>query len=71
MAAGQAAQRDRTSGQTSLFDMGSSPEALEKPLPQVPEALSRERLRWEKELLGLYLSEHPLGCDCPSRSPST
>ncbi len=21
----------------------------------------RERLRWEKELLGLYLSEHPLG----------
>ena len=59
--AGQAAQRDRTSGQTSLFDLGSSPEALEMPLPQVPEALSRERLRWEKELLGLYLSEHPLG----------
>jgi len=21
----------------------------------------KERLRWEKELLGLYLSEHPLG----------
>ena len=21
----------------------------------------RERLRWEKELLGLYLSEHPMG----------
>jgi hypothetical protein len=41
--------------------MGSSPEALERPLPQVAEALSRERLRWEKELLGLYLSEHPLG----------
>jgi DNA polymerase-3 subunit alpha len=61
LAAGQAAQRDRTSGQTALFDMGSSPEALEQPLPQVPEALSRERLRWEKELLGLYLSEHPLG----------
>jgi len=61
LAAGQAAQRDRTTGQTALFDMGSSPEALERPLPQVPEALSRERLRWEKELLGLYLSEHPLG----------
>jgi hypothetical protein len=41
--------------------MGSSPGGLERPLPQVPEALSRERLRWEKELLGLYLSEHPLG----------
>ncbi|MGA3029142.1 MAG: DNA polymerase III subunit alpha [Candidatus Limnocylindrales bacterium] len=61
MATGQAAQRDRTSGQTSLFDLASSPESLDKPLPQVPEALSRERLRWEKELLGLYLSEHPLG----------
>jgi DNA polymerase-3 subunit alpha len=61
MAAGQAAQRDRTSGQTSLFDMGSDDVALEKPLRDVPEAGSRERLRWEKELMGLYLSEHPLG----------
>ncbi len=26
-----------------------------------PEAPVRERLRWEKELLGLYLSEHPMG----------
>jgi DNA polymerase-3 subunit alpha len=60
MAAGQSAQRDRTSGQTSLFEMGSSEGGLERPLPQVPEVLSRERLRWEKELLGLYLSEHPL-----------
>jgi DNA polymerase-3 subunit alpha len=61
MATGQAAQRDRTSGQTSLFDMGADDVDLEKPLRQVPEAGSRERLRWEKELLGLYLSEHPLG----------
>jgi DNA polymerase-3 subunit alpha len=63
MATGQAAQRDRASGQTSLFDMGADNDAaaLEKPLPVVPEALSRERLRWEKELMGLYLSEHPLG----------
>ena len=61
MAAGQAVQRDRLSGQTALFDMGTSPEAMDLPLPQVPEALSRERLHWEKELLGLYLSEHPLG----------
>jgi DNA polymerase-3 subunit alpha len=61
LAAGQAAQRDRTSGQTSLFDMGAADVALEKPLRDVPEAGSRERLRWEKELMGLYLSEHPLG----------
>ena len=63
MAAGQSAQRDRASGQTSLFEMGGDDDtaALERPLPLVPEALSRERLRWEKELIGLYLSEHPLG----------
>jgi len=61
MTAGQSSQRDRASGQTSLFDLGSSENGLEKPLPQIAEATSRERLRWEKELLGLYLSEHPLG----------
>jgi DNA polymerase-3 subunit alpha len=61
MAAGQSVQRDRLSGQTSLFDIAAAPEDLDRPLPQVAEAQSRERLRWEKELLGLYLSEHPLG----------
>ena len=37
------------------------PAALDAPLPNVPETPTRERLRWEKELLGLYLSDHPLG----------
>ncbi len=61
-AAAQATQRDRISGQTSFFDMGATDAtALERPLPQTPEAPGRERLRWEKELLGLYLSEHPMG----------
>jgi DNA polymerase-3 subunit alpha len=65
LAAAAAAQRDRQTGQTSLFDMAGldAPDgaALEKPLPIVSEAPLRERLRWEKELLGLYLSEHPMG----------
>ena len=62
MAAGQAAQRDRISGQTSLFDLGAEDAAaFERPLPQTTEVPVRERLRWEKELLGLYLSEHPMG----------
>ncbi len=62
IAAGQATQRDRISGQTSLFDMGADDAALlEAPLPTATEVPSRERLRWEKELLGLYLSEHPMG----------
>ena len=62
MAVGQAEQRDRETGQGSLFELLATPEtALERPLPAATEAPSRERLRWEKELLGLYLSEHPLG----------
>ena len=56
------AQRDRVSGQTSLFDLGAEEATVfERPLPSVSEAPVRERLRWEKELLGLYLSEHPMG----------
>lgn len=62
IAAAQATQRDRITGQVSLFDLGAADaSALERPLPSTPEAPVRERLRWEKELLGLYLSEHPMG----------
>jgi len=62
VAAAQATQRDRVSGQTSLFDLGAADaSALERPLPTATEVPVRERLRWEKELLGLYLSEHPMG----------
>ncbi|HEX7346397.1 MAG TPA: DNA polymerase III subunit alpha [Candidatus Limnocylindrales bacterium] len=62
IAAAQATQRDRITGQTSLFDMGAADAmAFERPLPTATEVPVRERLRWEKELLGLYLSEHPMG----------
>ena len=62
LAIGQASQRDRASGQTSLFDISADDSAaLEKPLPPASEVPVRERLRWEKDLLGLYLSEHPMG----------
>ncbi len=62
LSAGQAAQRDRLTGQVSLFDSSSDSGPLERPLPEeITEAVPRERLRWEKELLGLYLSDHPLG----------
>src|SRR4051794_12567058 len=62
IAAAQATQRDRVTGQTSLFDMGAADAmAFERPLPSATEVPVRERLRWEKELLGLYLSEHPMG----------
>jgi DNA polymerase-3 subunit alpha len=58
---GQQLQRERESPQIGMFADAITPEAIERPLPEVPEAPVRERLRWEKELLGLYLSEHPMG----------
>jgi len=61
MASGQVTQRDRVSGQASLFEMAGEPGAFDRPLPIVSEVPLKERLRWEKELLGLYLSDHPLG----------
>ncbi len=59
--AGAAALEDRRSGQKSLF--GDADEEEEKPtvtLPDIPEFDERERLAGEKEVLGFYLSSHPL-----------
>ena len=62
MKRGQRAQADRASGQTTMFGGGllqeSAQPALE--LPDVPAAAEAERRRWEKELLGLYVTPSPL-----------
>lgn len=55
-------QKDVGSGQTDLFGMmgsaGEVPEVEIKPAPvQHPE---KEQLLWERDLMGLYLSAHPL-----------
>jgi DNA polymerase-3 subunit alpha len=45
----------------SLFDGGEVPNHLDLlPLPEIPPVPPKEQLAWEKELLGIYLSEHPL-----------
>ncbi|MGH2428999.1 MAG: DNA polymerase III subunit alpha, partial [Candidatus Limnocylindria bacterium] len=57
-------QRDVAAGQSTLFDLFAAPAAGEASvsfLDDGEEIPRRERLRWEKELIGLYLSEHPLG----------
>jgi DNA polymerase III subunit alpha len=57
------ARRDRESGQTSLLDMVGSPETAADDyglLIDVAPMAGEEKLRLEKELLGLYLSDHPL-----------
>lgn len=49
-----------TSTQTSLFgDAVAAPKIVLK-LADVPPATRTEKLRWEKELLGMYVSSHPL-----------
>lgn len=56
-------QADREAGQSSLFGRGSSPAesaAGDQPLPDVRDWTLRQRLRAEKETLGLYLSGHPM-----------
>lgn len=51
-------------GQMSMFDLGgfAAPAAgsILYPLPEVEEISRREMLSWEKELVGVYVSEHPL-----------
>ena len=63
MEAGQRRQRDREEGQASLFDApGAAPAAAkaESPLASVPEWPAEQLLGYEKEVLGFYLSGHPL-----------
>ncbi len=49
-----------TTGQDSLFGDSSGTGKMPLFLSEAPEATSKERLSWEKELLGLYISGHPL-----------
>lgn len=55
-------QKERASGQVFLFDL--QPEAVgPAPVqeePETPEFTPQELLKMEKELLGLYISHHPL-----------
>lgn len=54
------AAKDAMSGQSNMF-MGTvaEPKRAELKLRAVPPATKREKLAWERELLGLYVSEHP------------
>ncbi|MBQ6486286.1 DNA polymerase III subunit alpha [Candidatus Saccharibacteria bacterium] len=55
-------QKDQKAGQTDLFGMmgavGEVPEPEIKPAPA--KASEKEQLLWERDLMGLYLSAHPL-----------
>ncbi|MFA9480165.1 DNA polymerase III subunit alpha [Phycisphaerales bacterium AB-hyl4] len=67
--AGQRAAKDRTSGQMNFFgglaeeaeaDTGTVVEAPAVTLPRVEPWSTNEALKYEKEVLGFYVSSHPL-----------
>ncbi len=58
----QRTQKQRESGQTSLFDLmgGQGPSSISgAQLEAAREATQQQKLLWERELLGIYVSEHP------------
>jgi DNA polymerase-3 subunit alpha len=60
--AAQQRQKAADRGQMDMFGLVQSQEVTSggAPLPEVEPADNRMRLEWEKELLGFYLSAHPL-----------
>ena len=53
--------KDRQSGQMSLFDMFGDSSEMSLQVPDLPEWPVHELLTFEKELLGFYVSGHPIG----------
>src|SRR5579871_4028690 len=61
MEAGQSAQRARECGQEGLFgDAFGGEQHTERALPKIAETSLREKLAGEKEMLGFYVTGHPL-----------
>src|SRR5262249_59636771 len=63
VARAEQSRRDRESGQTSLLEMVGSEEVAENDYGlsiDIAPMAGEDKLRLEKELLGLYLSDHPL-----------
>lgn len=57
---GQNAQKNRESGQVDLFGGDEADEESEPPLPNVAVWDEPTKLAYEKEVLGCYVSNHPL-----------
>jgi DNA polymerase-3 subunit alpha len=62
---GRDAGKVKAMGQTDIFGvMSEEGEKLEEyklEIPKLSEVSKKELLGWEKELMGMYLSDHPLG----------
>ena len=69
----QREQQLRESGQGSMFDLWG--ETVAMPLPDLNlesvESSLKNRLDWERELVGVYFSEHPLASVAPKLAKAT
>ena len=67
----QREQRLRETGQSTMFDLWGGITSL--PMPSLDMATAdistREKLAWEKELMGVYLSEHPFSSFAGQMAP--
>lgn len=67
IALAQQEQKLKESGQTSMFDLWG--DTVPTPLPSFHlehfDVSLKEKLEWEKELLGVYFSEHPIAAIAP------
>ena len=56
------ARKNNIEGQLNLFDLGGNDDTFQQKdeLPDIPEFPSRDKLAMEKEVLGIYVSGHPL-----------
>lgn len=53
------AQKNLDTRQSNLFSLSPQIETMGLRLREAPSAMREDKLRWEKELLGLYVTEHP------------
>jgi DNA polymerase-3 subunit alpha len=61
LALAEAAAESANSGQNDLFGLGGGPKALQPvEMEAAPELSTRERLEFERQTLGFYLSGHPI-----------
>jgi DNA polymerase III subunit alpha len=61
MESGQRAWKDRESGQVGLFGAAADePAQVEHPLPVLPDWTMQQKLAGEKEVLGIFVTGHPL-----------
>ncbi len=73
MSLAQREKRLKETGQATMFDLWG--ESVPLPMPALEleggDALLKEKLAWERELLGLYLSEHPFSGAASKLAPLT